>query len=134
LEKLFLTNNKLDTFPSMIGKLGALEILNLAQNEINFFKASKFGDLKALWALNLDENEITVLPREIGNLKALKYLNLKDNKLKWLPFEIGKLKLNMLDLRGNQLHKGCNEKMDSSQFTKFIEGPDIKKTGHIALI
>ncbi|GAG36543.1 unnamed protein product, partial [marine sediment metagenome] len=90
LQELNLDRNKLTTLPESIGKLIVLLELNLFGNNLTTLPES-IGKLIALQGLNLGRNNLTTLPESIGKLIALQELNLDRNKLTTLPESIGKL-------------------------------------------
>jgi hypothetical protein len=98
-----ILNNKLEKLPKSIGKLTALEELDLANNNLKALPKS-IGKLTNLKILNLEGNGLTELPESIGKLTALENLDLVNNNLKALPKSIGKLtNLKILKLDGNGL-------------------------------
>uniref|UniRef100_V9KD51 Leucine-rich repeat-containing protein 8D-like protein n=1 Tax=Callorhinchus milii TaxID=7868 RepID=V9KD51_CALMI len=111
LEKLFLSNNKLEslpsalftlrklrhldlshnlltTVPSDIQQLANLQIFSITKNRVETLSVHLFDCLK-MKTLQLGQNSIVFIPAEIGQLKQLSYLELKGNNLERLPPEIG---------------------------------------------
>jgi len=89
--------------PAEIGRLSALRVLILADNELTSLPA-EIGQLTSLEQLYLFNNELTTLPAEIGQLFSLEVLDLTANQLTSPPAEIGRLtSLTTLLLEGNQL-------------------------------
>jgi len=83
IKELIISNNKMDSFPSSVGKV------------------------LTLTSLNCSENLLTELPNELLLLVNLTCLDASDNKLKKLPDEIGSclLKLETLHLYKNEISK-----------------------------
>ncbi len=77
--------------PNSIGRLEALRILNLWDNDIKSLPES-IGNLKNLQFLNLLGNHISYLPKTFGNLEKLQFLVLRDNPLTKLPSTMSNLK------------------------------------------
>ena len=89
--------------PAEIGRLSALRLLSLADNELTSVPA-EIGLLASLECLDLGLNQLTRVPAEIGQLASLEVLWLYNNKLTSLPTEIGQLtSLRKMSLTGNQL-------------------------------
>ena len=89
--------------PACIGRLTALQALNLDSNQLTNLPA-EMGQLTSLRELSLGGNKLTSVPAEIGQLTSLAELDLNSNQLTSLPPEILQLTSLMgLDLRGNQL-------------------------------
>ena len=89
--------------PANIGRLSALRVLDLGDNELTSVSA-EICQLTSLRELHLGDNELTSLPAEIGLLASLTVLHLGDNELTSVPAEIGQLtSLEGLWLVGNQL-------------------------------
>jgi leucine-rich repeat protein SHOC2 len=89
--------------PANIGRLSALRVLDLGDNELTSVSA-EICQLTSLRELHLGDNELTSLPAEIGLLASLTVLHLGDNELTSVPAEIGQLaSLTVLDLSDNEL-------------------------------
>jgi len=89
--------------PACIGRLTALQVLNLANNRLTSVPA-EIGQLMSLVELSLSGNQLTSLPAEIGQLTSLERLYLDGNQLTSVPVEIGQLtSMRELFLGGNQL-------------------------------
>ena len=83
---------------------GRVVRLNLSGVSLSQVVPACIGRLTALQALNLDSNQLTSLPAEIGQLTSLRELYLGAIKLTSVPAEIGQLtSLRELYLGGNQL-------------------------------
>ncbi len=65
-----------------LGKLQALEYLNLSENSLTGEIPVELSSISSLETLDLSSNELTgLIPPELGNLMNLTYLNLAQNKL-----------------------------------------------------
>ena len=73
---LILSKNKLTSFPTQIGELENLMILNCNQNDLVGLPP-QFGNLKNLRNLDLWSNEIGVFPEELKYLKNLDVMDLR---------------------------------------------------------
>ncbi|NEO86840.1 MAG: GTP-binding protein [Spirulina sp. SIO3F2] len=101
--ELDLSGAGLRELPLEIGKLQALQSLNLSFNQISEI-SEVIGRLQALQDLNLHFNQISEIPEVIGRLKALQGLNLGSNQISEIPEVIGRLQfLRDLDLVSNQI-------------------------------
>ena len=92
--------------PAELGKLSALQSLDLGQNVFNGSLPPEWGRLRALQTLNLAKNTIDGgLPAAWGELGALKSFDLADNRIEGpLPPELGLLSdLRSLNLSNNWL-------------------------------
>jgi hypothetical protein len=83
LETLDLGGNKLSgTIPAALGQLGALTVLYLDKNELSGVIPAELGQLGALNDLSLSHNELSgAIPAELGQLGALTELALDENQL-----------------------------------------------------
>ena len=103
MELLFTENDVAGGVPKVIGKLTAMETLNLSHNAISSVPR-EIGTCAALKQLELTGNELKLLPKEIGGLKSLKTLLIHENKLASLPDTIGNLtQLEELDASWNDI-------------------------------
>jgi leucine-rich repeat protein SHOC2 len=83
---------------------GRVVRLDLSRKSLSQVVPACIGRLTALQALNLEDNNLTSLPAEIGQLTVLRELYLRGNQLTSVPAEIGQLaSLEQLYLQGNQL-------------------------------
>ncbi|MFW9829379.1 MAG: zinc-ribbon domain-containing protein [Candidatus Thorarchaeota archaeon] len=93
----------LKELPSSIGDFTNLVRLYLTENRLEIFPSS-LSNLKMLKILDLSDNHLTRLPDEIGYLGNLNELYLNHNIIHKLPYSITKLKnLEILSIWGNQL-------------------------------
>ena len=103
LQALNLDSNQLTNLPAEMGQLTSLRELSLGGNKLTSVPAV-IGQLTSLRELSLGGNKLTSVPAEIGQLTSLAELDLNSNQLTSLPPEILQLTSLMgLDLRGNQL-------------------------------
>ena len=106
--ELDLSDNKMSSFLSEIGKL-----VNLTELDLDFNPLSSLPPIEKLvnlTELDLSYNQLSSLPPEIGKLQNLTKLSLSFNPLSSLPPEITKLqKLTKLYLSYNQLSSFLSE-------------------------
>eukprot|EP00581_Thalassiosira_minuscula_P014047 CAMPEP_0183718650 /NCGR_PEP_ID=MMETSP0737-20130205/11854_1 /TAXON_ID=385413 /ORGANISM="Thalassiosira miniscula, Strain CCMP1093" /LENGTH=547 /DNA_ID=CAMNT_0025948247 /DNA_START=260 /DNA_END=1903 /DNA_ORIENTATION=+ len=142
LEILFLSENKFDTIPQVIGELESLRLLSLRGNLLTDLFATHLpaqslewliltnnrinnvhpiiGELTLLRKLMLSHNRIETIPVELGECKNLELLRLADNKLKTVPNEVLTLpKLAWISLSGNPMS------MPPKSIEKVIKESDI---------
>jgi hypothetical protein len=81
-----LYSNTIKTLPSAIGRLTALECLNLTNNRLECLPR-ELGLLTVLEELMLGDNRLVAVPAELGKL-PLTELWLRRNRLCWLPLEL----------------------------------------------
>ena len=128
LEILFLSDNKIETMPAVIGKLKSLRVLSLKGNALNELSSANLpvssliwliltnnkistidpsiGEVKLLRKLMLSHNDIETIPVELEQCKDLELVRLADNKLKSVPKEVLALpKLAWISLSGNPMSK-----------------------------
>ena len=92
--------------PAELGRLSALETLQIYGNKLNGGIPAELGNLSNLRDLELHRNGLGGrIPAELGNLASLRDLSLHDNRLRGeIPPELGKLaELRILELHGNRL-------------------------------
>jgi Leucine-rich repeat (LRR) protein len=93
----------LKVIPGEIGRLTALEQINLSLNKI-VLVSPEIGNLLNLREVNISENQLTSFPNEVDKLDKLSNLNLQGNKLTGIPDSIiGCDSLNILLLAGNNI-------------------------------
>ena len=103
LQYLVISNNKLKSLPSEIGRMQGLKYLFLNDNDLSVLP-SEIGLLQKLHFLDISANQISTLPPEINQLKNLRELRAFDNSINTLPNGIGKIRdFSILMLNGCQL-------------------------------
>lgn len=90
-----------------LGKLDALEYLQMFKNKLQGTIPTEIGNLKKLKSLQLYDNNLTgPIPTSIGNLKSLIFLRLENNQLSG-PIPIKEIMsiptLDIVDLSKNKL-------------------------------
>ena len=95
LQKLDLSDNKIEFISSKINQLSSLKYLNLNVNKLNKFPVEIIA-LHNLKDLKLEENNITIIPKEIGEMTSLESLSfgsthMGSNPIDSIPKEIGLL-------------------------------------------
>ncbi|KAI9143281.1 hypothetical protein BKA69DRAFT_1123405 [Paraphysoderma sedebokerense] len=90
LTYLNLSNNELDSVPTLLSWFAALRFLKLKSNKIQMVP-SFLEKLQSLQSLNLGENPIKSVALNFGVLKELVYLNLSKLELNEIPYQIGEL-------------------------------------------
>ncbi|TGZ82333.1 L domain-like protein [Ascodesmis nigricans] len=105
LTVLNLTNNKLDNSAlDVIFRIPTLTDLKLAKNNLSGPLPSSIGELGALESLELQENQITTLPASLGSLPRLRLLNASKNALSTIPVDaLTRCPIQELDISGNKL-------------------------------
>jgi hypothetical protein len=78
-----------DRWNGVVFEDGHVMELLFTENDVAGGVPKVIGKLTAMETLNLSHNAITSVPREIGTCAALKQLELTGNELKLLPKEIG---------------------------------------------
>ncbi|KAK4141147.1 RAM signaling pathway protein-domain-containing protein [Dichotomopilus funicola] len=103
LERLALSHNYLETFPTRFSECTSLRYLNVRQNKIREFPLA-LCDLKSLEILDLGRNKLQVLPPEIVKLSSLKVFSIPQNKITHLPLCMADMpSLSVVKLEGNPL-------------------------------
>ena len=102
LKILFLSQNKFDHLPEVLGRCSQLSMVGFKANRIRTVSGASLPPL--LRWLILTDNAIEELPSEIGQLKYLQKLMLAGNQLKTLPNEmVNCTNLELIRLAANQL-------------------------------
>ncbi|KAK4101978.1 hypothetical protein N658DRAFT_558654 [Parathielavia hyrcaniae] len=103
LERLALSHNYLQTFPTRLSECTSLRYLNVRQNRIREFPLA-LCDLKSLEILDLGRNMLQVLPPEIAKLSSLKVLSIPKNRITHLPLCFADMpSLSVVKFEGNPL-------------------------------
>ena len=107
LEFLSAKQNRLEYLPQEMSKLSRLYILDLSYNRLfcNPYTLEYLGDLSNLRELNLESNGLYTIPPNITTLPKLEALFLENNRFKEFPTEFLKIsQLKILHLQSNLLH------------------------------
>ncbi|PHT32547.1 hypothetical protein CQW23_28884 [Capsicum baccatum] len=102
-----LQNNLHGEIPQCLGKITALEVLDMCRNNLSGNLPTTFISGSSLRSLNLHGNKLEgKIPRSLANCKELQVLDLGDNHLiDKFPMWLGTLpKLQVLRLRSNELY------------------------------
>lgn len=108
LREIDLSRNELITIKQgwIKSDLGAVQTLNLQENNISKIEAGAFDNMPSLTRLNLSGNHLETLPSDLFNrTRGLQEIYLRNNKLYQLPLDIfAQLSsMQVLDLSNNQL-------------------------------
>ena len=90
IKNLYVGGNEFATIPSLIGKMTALQHLELLSNRISRLPA-EISNLRSLIRLNIRNNALTSFPAELFTLTALTNLLMIMNPIASIPPEIGRL-------------------------------------------
>ncbi|XP_021663835.2 putative receptor-like protein kinase At3g47110 [Hevea brasiliensis] len=135
-------------FPSSLGKLSKLQLLDLGENRLSGQIASSIGNITQLSKLSISRNNLDgIIPGSIGNCKFLQYLDMSRNKLNGsipkevlslpslslylnlshnsltgsLPEDVGKLtNINKLDVSENMLSGEIPETIGSCSSLEYL--------------
>jgi Leucine-rich repeat (LRR) protein len=100
---LDLSNSGLVVLPASVGKLTALQAVNLNDNDFTSLPDT-LANLTALESLQLDHNNLSTFPDVISRLTTLTRLDMANNQLTSLPDTIGRLTLlSWFDVNDNRL-------------------------------
>jgi Leucine-rich repeat (LRR) protein len=103
LQRLILTDNKIQNIPSVLNQLRYLVHLDLSRNKLGQFPPILL-EIETSETICLVGNKITKIPDEIIHLRKLKELHLEDNLLTELPTNIVNLmELHILGISMNKL-------------------------------
>ncbi len=94
-------NEGIRTLPPAIGRLTALEVLTVNDNDLTLLP-KEITNCTKLTRLEIQNNSLVSLPPGLSKLVNLRVLDLRNNSLDALPMEIGNLKsIRKLQLWGN---------------------------------
>jgi Leucine-rich repeat (LRR) protein len=120
LKHLVLRWGKFREIPKEIGKLSALEKLEVYSCDNLKGLPKEIGNLKRLKELDLRWNKnLKELPREIGNLMQLKELDLRSTAIEEMPDEFSNL-INLEYLNGQPYIQMKSEEFNTSNESDFI--------------
>ncbi|KAK2072567.1 hypothetical protein P8C59_006914 [Phyllachora maydis] len=103
LERLALSHNYLQGFPTRFTECVSLRYLNVRQNKIREFPLP-LCNLRSLEILDLGRNKLRMLPPDIVKLSSLKVFALQKNQISELPLCLADMpSLQMLKLDGNPI-------------------------------
>lgn len=103
LTEIYLYVNRLQDI-SVLGSLNQLEVINVANNDLESIDFQHFSSLTSLSQLKIASNYLTTLSDEINQFKFLVDLNISRNQLTTLPESIGSLyHLSWFNCHHNQL-------------------------------
>ena len=104
LEILFLSENKFEVIPALIGKLKKLRVLSLRGNVITDLSSTNLPTATLEWLI-LTNNRIQTIDTNIKDLTFLKKLMLSHNRLTEIPSELGDChNLELVRLADNNIH------------------------------
>ncbi|MCO5561071.1 hypothetical protein L7F22_014692 [Adiantum nelumboides] len=125
LQELSLRSNKalVGSIPAAVGRLKSLQVLSLAQNNLQGSVPAAVAGLKMLEHLDLSYNVLSGnVPALLGRLPSLSILDLSGNLLQGsIPSSFGGLKaLQKLDLSSNQLKGTIPPQLGSLRNLQFL--------------
>eukprot|EP00984_Skeletonema_dohrnii_P014998 scaffold6421_cov99-Skeletonema_dohrnii-CCMP3373.AAC.1 len=109
LEILFLSENKFDVIPEVVGKLTSLRMISLRGNCLTELNSTNLPT-SLVWLI-LTNNKIARIDPNVSKLKGLRKLMLSHNKLTEIPSELGECKnLELVRLASNEINVALPEK------------------------
>ncbi|KAK1744939.1 leucine-rich repeat protein [Skeletonema marinoi] len=109
LEILFLSENKFDVIPEVVGKLNCLRMISLRGNCLTELISTNLPT-SLMWLI-LTNNKIARIDPNVSKLKGLRKLMLSHNKLTEIPSELGECKnLELVRLASNEINVALPEK------------------------
>ncbi|KAB5582481.1 RAM signaling pathway protein [Coniochaeta sp. 2T2.1] len=138
LERLALSHNNLQSFPTRFSECTSLRYLNVRNNKIKEFPLA-LCDLKSLEILDLGRNKLRVLPPDIVKLSSLKVFSVQKNQISELPLCLADMvSLQVVKLDGNPLIFPPPEVLQvqapsppNEGFLKESEVTEVTVTAHI---
>ena len=102
LKVFFASDNLFTTYPEVLGRCGALEIVGFKSNNIEVIPESALHP-NVRWLI-LTNNKLEALPQTIGNCKRMQKLMLAGNQLTFLPKTLANCNnLSLLRIAANRL-------------------------------
>ncbi len=106
---LRLEGNGLSSLPAgLFDTTPALQVLNLAHNNLPSLDQAAFNSLRQLRMLRLDGNRLEDINGLLTAQSELRWLNLSDNALQWFDYASVPRTVRWLDLRRNRLEELAN--------------------------
>lgn len=103
LDILFLSENKFEVMPEVIGKLNNLRMLSLRGNKLTELSSSNLPAASLVWLI-LTNNQISRIDPSVQDLKHLRKLMLSHNKITSIPAELGACSdLELIRLANNEI-------------------------------
>ncbi len=105
--ELILSNNRIETLPSEMGKMVNVTVFKIDNNLLDGSLIGEIRQISKLKVLDVSDNNMTGMPAEIGQLSKLETLDYSNNKITGLPNELANLKNNLkeFNLTGNPLNQ-----------------------------
>ena len=109
LEILFLSENKFDTIPEVVGNLRRLRMLSFRGNCLTELSSTHLPT-SLVWLI-LTNNQISRIDPNVSKLQGLRKLMLSHNKISEIPLELGECKnLELVRLASNVINRALPEK------------------------
>ena len=109
LEILFLSENKFNAIPEVVGKLHRLRMISLRGNCLTELSAANLPT-SLIWLI-LTNNQISRIDQNVSRLHGLRKLMLSHNRLTEIPSELGECKnLELVRLASNCINTALPEK------------------------
>ncbi|TQN71398.1 Leucine-rich repeat-containing protein sog2 [Colletotrichum shisoi] len=138
LERLALSHNQVNSFPTRFSECTSLRYLNVRNNQIREFPLP-LCDLKSLEILDLSKNKLRVLPPDIVKLASLKVFSVQKNRIEELPVALADMvSLQVLKFDGNPITFPPREVLQvqassppNEGYLKESEVTEVAVTAHI---
>ena len=104
---LNMSKNSLSRLPSFNAQ-GQLQVLDVSENQLTTLKQVTFENLENLILLSISKNSITILHGHVFfHLDNIKFINASYNAIQKIGSKVvnNETKLNIFDLRGNEMYK-----------------------------
>lgn len=104
LEILFLSENKFEAIPEVVGKLHHLRMLSFRGNRLTELSSSNLPSSSLVWLI-LTNNQISKIDPNVQKLRHVRKLMLSHNELTSIPKEMGECKdLELIRLANNDIN------------------------------